>query len=122
MRVLVTAGPTREPLDPVRFISNHSTGKMGYALAKAAMLRGADVTLVTGGASLEPQTETSAKAGLTHRPNPLPNLVQNLMGRFFLAHLYQMYHIVPGNQGKHIGRTASEMIQQRRKMYGKAVS
>ncbi|MDE5563856.1 MAG: bifunctional phosphopantothenoylcysteine decarboxylase/phosphopantothenate--cysteine ligase CoaBC, partial [Oscillospiraceae bacterium] len=47
-KVLVTAGATREPIDPVRFISNHSTGKMGFALAKAAMLRGADVTLVTG--------------------------------------------------------------------------
>ena len=47
-KVLVTAGPTREAIDPVRFITNHSTGKMGYAIAKAAMLRGADVTLVTG--------------------------------------------------------------------------
>lgn len=47
-RVLVTAGPTQEALDPVRYISNHSTGKMGYALAKAAMLRGAAVTLVSG--------------------------------------------------------------------------
>lgn len=47
-KVLITAGPTMEKIDPVRFISNHSTGKMGYALAKMAMLRGADVTLVTG--------------------------------------------------------------------------
>ncbi len=47
-KVLVTAGPTMEKIDPVRFISNHSTGKMGYALAKVAMLRGADVTLITG--------------------------------------------------------------------------
>ena len=47
-RVLITAGPTREALDPVRFITNHSSGKMGYAIAKAAMLRGAEVTLVTG--------------------------------------------------------------------------
>lgn len=47
-KVLVTAGPTMERIDPVRFISNHSTGKMGYAIAKNAMLRGADVTLVTG--------------------------------------------------------------------------
>ncbi len=48
LKVLVTAGPTMEKIDPVRFISNHSTGKMGYAIARAAMLRGADVTLVTG--------------------------------------------------------------------------
>lgn len=48
INILVTAGPTREKLDPVRFISNHSTGKMGYAIARAAMLRGAKVTLVTG--------------------------------------------------------------------------
>lgn len=53
-QVLVTAGATREAIDPVRFITNHSTGKMGYALAKIAMLRGADVTLVTGAAALEP--------------------------------------------------------------------
>ncbi len=53
-RVLVTAGPTREKLDPVRFISNHSTGKMGYAVARAAMLRGAEVTLVSGETALQP--------------------------------------------------------------------
>ncbi len=53
-KVLVTAGATREPLDPVRFITNHSTGKMGYALAENAMLRGADVTLVTAHADIEP--------------------------------------------------------------------
>ncbi|MDD5987181.1 MAG: bifunctional phosphopantothenoylcysteine decarboxylase/phosphopantothenate--cysteine ligase CoaBC [Eubacteriales bacterium] len=52
--VLVTAGPTREPLDPVRYITNHSTGKMGYALAQAAMERGAVVTLVSGPTALEP--------------------------------------------------------------------
>lgn len=48
LNVLVTAGPTREKIDPVRYISNHSTGKMGYAIAKHCMLRGANVTLVTG--------------------------------------------------------------------------
>jgi len=47
-KVLVTAGPTQEALDPVRYLTNHSTGKMGYALARMAMLRGADVTLVSG--------------------------------------------------------------------------
>lgn len=47
-KILVTAGPTREAIDPVRFITNYSTGKMGYAIAKAASLRGAEVTLVTG--------------------------------------------------------------------------
>ena len=46
--VLVTAGPTREALDPVRYLTNHSTGKMGYAIARNAMLRGADVTLISG--------------------------------------------------------------------------
>ncbi|MCI5597161.1 MAG: bifunctional phosphopantothenoylcysteine decarboxylase/phosphopantothenate--cysteine ligase CoaBC [Lachnospiraceae bacterium] len=53
-KVLVTAGPTRESLDPVRFISNRSSGKMGYAIAKMAMLRGADVTLVSGPVNLTP--------------------------------------------------------------------
>ncbi|MDA7605252.1 phosphopantothenoylcysteine decarboxylase [Verrucomicrobiales bacterium] len=48
MRILITAGPTREPIDPVRFLSNRSTGKMGYAIATAAELRGHDVTLVSG--------------------------------------------------------------------------
>ena len=48
LNVLVTAGPTQEPIDPVRFISNHSSGKMGYAIAKAAWYRGANVTLITG--------------------------------------------------------------------------
>lgn len=52
-RVLVTAGPTREAIDPVRFISNHSTGKMGYAIARECMLRGAQVTLVTGPVNLD---------------------------------------------------------------------
>ena len=53
-KVLVTAGPTQESIDPVRYITNHSSGKMGYALAKAAMLRGADVTLVSGPCAVEP--------------------------------------------------------------------
>ena len=52
-KVLVTAGPTMEAIDPVRFISNHSTGKMGYAIARIAMQRGAEVTLVTGPTHLE---------------------------------------------------------------------
>ncbi len=52
-KVLVTAGPTREAIDPVRFISNHSTGKMGYAIARAASRRGADVTLVSGPVALK---------------------------------------------------------------------
>lgn len=51
-RVLVTAGPTQESIDPVRFITNHSTGKMGYAIAKMCMLRGAEVTLVSGPTSV----------------------------------------------------------------------
>ena len=53
-KVLVTAGPTRERMDPVRYITNHSTGKMGYAVAAAAARRGADVTLVSGKVELEP--------------------------------------------------------------------
>ena len=52
LNVLVTAGPTQEALDPVRYITNHSTGKMGYAIARNAMLRGANVTLVTGETSI----------------------------------------------------------------------
>ena len=54
LRVLVTAGPTVEPIDPVRFISNRSSGKMGYALAEAALARGAEVRLVTGPVAIDP--------------------------------------------------------------------
>ena len=53
-KILVTAGPTQEAIDPVRYITNHSSGKMGYAIAKVAMLRGADVTLVSGRTAIEP--------------------------------------------------------------------
>ena len=53
-KILVTAGPTQDAIDPVRYITNHSSGKMGYAIAKAAMLRGADVTLVSGRTAIEP--------------------------------------------------------------------
>lgn len=53
-KILVTAGPTREALDPVRYITNHSSGKMGYAIAAAAALRGAEVTLVSGPVAIEP--------------------------------------------------------------------
>lgn len=53
-KILVTAGPTQEAIDPVRYITNHSSGKMGYAIARAAMLRGAEVTLVTGPTALTP--------------------------------------------------------------------
>ena len=55
-RLLVTAGPTQEAIDPVRFITNHSSGKMGYAIAKMAALRGAEVTLVSGPVSIKPFT------------------------------------------------------------------
>jgi phosphopantothenoylcysteine decarboxylase/phosphopantothenate--cysteine ligase len=54
VRFVVTAGPTREPLDPVRFISNRSSGKMGYAIAEAAIADGDDVTLISGPVCLEP--------------------------------------------------------------------
>jgi len=52
--VLITAGPTKESIDPVRFITNHSTGKMGYSLAEAALERGAEVTLISGPTNLSP--------------------------------------------------------------------
>ncbi|MDI3339796.1 MAG: bifunctional phosphopantothenoylcysteine decarboxylase/phosphopantothenate--cysteine ligase CoaBC [Sphaerobacter sp.] len=58
-RVVVTAGPTREPLDPIRFLSNRSSGKMGYALAAAAIDAGAQVTLITGPTALRPPSEAT---------------------------------------------------------------
>ena len=54
LHVTVTAGPTQEALDPVRYLTNHSTGRMGYAIAREAMLRGADVTLISGPTALKP--------------------------------------------------------------------
>ena len=54
VRVTVTAGPTQEALDPVRYLTNHSSGRMGYAIAREAMLRGAEVTLISGRTALEP--------------------------------------------------------------------
>ena len=54
MRFLITAGPTREPIDPVRYISNRSSGKMGYAIAEAALAPGHDVTLISGPVNLDP--------------------------------------------------------------------
>ncbi len=54
MRFLITAGPTREPIDPVRYISNRSSGKMGYAIAAAALAAGHDVTLISGPVNLDP--------------------------------------------------------------------
>ena len=57
--MLVTAGPTREPLDPVRFITNRSSGKMGYAIARQARSRGAEVTLISGPTHLEPPYDVS---------------------------------------------------------------
>lgn len=54
VHVTVTAGPTQEPLDPVRYVTNHSSGRMGYAIAREAMLRGAEVTLISGKTALPP--------------------------------------------------------------------
>ncbi len=62
LRVLVTAGPTIEPIDPVRFLSNHSSGKMGYAIAHVCRMRGAEVTLVSG------RTSLAAPVGVTVMP------------------------------------------------------
>lgn len=58
-KVLITAGPTREPIDPVRYLSNHSSGKMGFEIARAASLAGAEVTLVAGPVSIETQCSIS---------------------------------------------------------------
>ncbi|MGL4336065.1 MAG: bifunctional phosphopantothenoylcysteine decarboxylase/phosphopantothenate--cysteine ligase CoaBC [Turicibacter sp.] len=62
VNVMVTAGPTQEAIDPVRYITNHSSGKMGYAIAKAAMLRGANVTLVSGQTNITPPPFVTVKS------------------------------------------------------------
>lgn len=66
-KVLVTAGPTRESIDPVRYITNHSSGKMGYAIARAAMLRGAEVTLVSGPCAIAPPPFVQVLSVITAR-------------------------------------------------------
>ena len=58
MKILITAGPTREAIDPVRYLSNRSSGKMGYAIASAALASGHDVILVTGPVALSPPEGT----------------------------------------------------------------
>lgn len=65
IRVTVTAGPTQESLDPVRYLTNHSSGKMGYAIAKEAMLRGAEVTLISGPTALSPVPFVNIKNTVT---------------------------------------------------------
>jgi phosphopantothenoylcysteine decarboxylase/phosphopantothenate--cysteine ligase len=77
LRILVTAGPTREPIDPVRFVSNRSSGRMGYALAEAARDRGADVTLLTG------PTELSHPPGVRVVPFETAADLQGLLVREF---------------------------------------
>ncbi|MBU1857197.1 MAG: hypothetical protein KKC28_09475 [Verrucomicrobia bacterium] len=65
MRILITAGPTREAIDPVRFLSNRSSGKMGYALARVAVRRGHIVTLISGPVALRPPAKVSFVAVMT---------------------------------------------------------
>ena len=71
-RLLITAGPTQEAIDPVRFISNRSSGKMGYALAEAAQARGADVLLVSGPTALKPAVSGEMQSmSVSERPLPV---------------------------------------------------
>jgi phosphopantothenoylcysteine decarboxylase/phosphopantothenate--cysteine ligase len=78
--VLVTAGPTREPIDPVRFFSNRSSGKMGYAIAEAARRRGAEVTLVSGPTALAAPAGVSVKR-VTTASEMFDAVMQNLAGQ-----------------------------------------
>ncbi len=66
-RLLITVGGTREPIDPVRFISNHSSGKMGFAVAEAAAARGADVTMIAANTSIEPPAGIKLVSAITAR-------------------------------------------------------
>jgi phosphopantothenoylcysteine decarboxylase / phosphopantothenate---cysteine ligase len=77
--ILVTAGPTREPIDPVRFISNRSSGKMGFAMAEAARRRGASVTLVSGPTSIAPPAGVNV-THVTTASEMLDAVMQNLRG------------------------------------------
>ena len=66
-KILVTAGPTQEPIDPVRYLTNHSSGKMGYAIAKVCSMRGAEVTLVSGKTAIKPPLFVDVVTGTTAR-------------------------------------------------------
>ncbi len=70
-KVVVSAGATQEPMDPVRYLTNHSTGKMGYAVARACMLRGADVTLLASTGCTLPPGAVCKHRSVHHRRRPV---------------------------------------------------
>ena len=75
-KILITAGPTRESLDPVRYLSNRSSGKMGYALAEEAVLRGAEVTLISGPVALH-LIENTSNINVETACNSLDEVLEN---------------------------------------------
>ncbi len=106
-RVLVSAGPTREPLDPVRFISNRSSGRMGYAVAEAAQRRGAEVTLVSGPVALAPprgcrviHVETAAEMNEAMRAHVVAS---DLVVMVAAVADYRMAEVSPSKIKKHGG-------------------
>jgi len=106
-RVLVSAGPTREPLDPVRFISNRSSGRMGYAVAEAAQRRGAEVTLVSGPVALAPPrgcrviyVETAAEMNEAMRAHVVAS---DLVVMVAAVADYRMAEVSPSKIKKHDG-------------------
>jgi phosphopantothenoylcysteine decarboxylase/phosphopantothenate--cysteine ligase len=106
-RVLVSAGPTREPLDPVRFISNRSSGRMGYAVAEAAQRRGAEVTLVSGPVALAPprgcrviHVETAAEMNEAMRAHVVAS---DLVVMVAAVADYRMAEVSPSKIKKHDG-------------------
>lgn len=110
-KVLVTAGPTREPLDPVRFLSNRSSGKMGYALARSARQRGAEVTLVSGPVALLPPsgvelvavtTAEDMAAAVLARSHGMDVIVKSAAVADFKAADFQPLKIKKTDQGLHL--------------------
>lgn len=110
-KVLVTAGPTREPLDPVRFLSNRSSGKMGYALARSARQRGAEVTLVSGPVALPPPsgvelvavtTAEDMVAAVLERSHGMDVIVKSAAVADFKAADFQPLKIKKTDQGLHL--------------------
>ncbi len=137
VRVLVTAGPTRESLDPVRFITNHSSGKMGYAIAQAARDRGADVTLVSGPVNLpapdgvklvpiqttvdfRPETVSATKikktgGDMTIHLVPNPDVAAQLgrdkrPGQILVAFAAETDHMVENARGKRLKKNADMVV------------
>jgi phosphopantothenoylcysteine decarboxylase/phosphopantothenate--cysteine ligase len=117
MRIVVTAGPTREPIDPVRFVSNRSSGKMGYAIAEAARDAGHKVTLISGPAMIAPPDNIDVVPIVTS--DELYNVVHDYVRDCDVLVMcaavsdYKPLHVAPRKMEKHQGEFALQLTPTR---------